>query len=76
VFFTVGNTLALCALAATGHLPGRDVVAGLVFAGCAAAGFMVAAGLRRFLDAGRTRAAVLAAAGGSALVLIGHSILG
>jgi len=76
VFFTVGNTLALCALAATGHLPGRDVVAGLVFAGCAAAGFAVAAGLRRFLDAGRTRVAVLAAAGGSALVLIGHSILG
>jgi len=76
VFFTVGNTLALCALAATGHLPGRDVIAGLVFTGCAAAGFAAAAGLRRFLDAGRTRAAVLAAAAGSALVLIGHSILG
>jgi uncharacterized protein len=51
-------------------------VAGLVFAGCAAAGFAAAAGLRRFLDAGRTRAAVLAAAAGSALVLIVHSILG
>jgi hypothetical protein len=76
VYFAVGNTLALCALAATGHLPGRDVVAGLVFAGCAAAGFAVAAGLRGFLDAGRTRVAVLAAAGGSALVLIGHSLLG
>jgi hypothetical protein len=76
VFFTVGNTVALSALAATGHLPARDVVAGLVFTGCAAAGFAVAAGLRRFLDAGRTRTAVLAAAGGSALVLIGHSILG
>jgi len=36
----------------------------------------VAAGLRRFLDAGRTRIAVLAAAAGSALILIVHSILG
>jgi uncharacterized membrane protein YfcA len=76
VFFAAGNTLALGALAATGHLPGRDVVAGLVFTGCAAAGFAAAAGLRRFLDGGRTRAAVLAAAAASALVLIAHSILG
>src|SRR6266704_3328568 len=76
VFFTAGNSLALTALAVTGHLPGRDVLAGLVFVGCAAAGFAVAAGLRRFLDAGRTRAAVLAAAAGSSLILIVHSILG
>ena len=76
VFFIVGNTVALVALALSGHLPGRDVMAGLVFTGCAAAGFAVAAGLRRFLDAGRTRIAVLAAAAGSALVLIVHSILG
>jgi len=76
VYFAIGNSIALAALAATGHLPGRDVVVGLVFVGCAAAGFAAAAGLRRFLDAGRTRAAVLAAAAGSALVLIGHSILG
>jgi uncharacterized protein len=76
VFFCVGNSLALAALAATGHLPGRDVAAGLLFIGCAAAGFAVAAGLRRFLDEGRTRAAVLAAAGGSAIILIVHSALG
>lgn len=76
VFFTVGNSLALAALAATGHLPARDITAGLVFTGCAAAGFAAAAGLRQFLDAGRTRAAVLAAAAGSALILIVHSILG
>lgn len=76
VFFCVGNSVALIALAASGHLPGRDVTAGLVFTGCAVAGFAVAAGLRRFLDACRTRAAVLAAATGSALVLIVHSLLG
>jgi len=76
VFFCAGNSVALAALAAAGHLPGRDVTAGLVFVGCAAAGFAVAARLRRFLDAGRTRAAVLAAAGGSAVILILHSVLG
>jgi hypothetical protein len=75
-FFSAGNSLALAALGVSGHLPGRDILAGLVFTACAAAGFAAAAGLRRFLDAGRTRAAVLAAAGGSALVLIVHSILG
>ena len=76
VFFSVGNSLALCALALTGHLPGRDILVGLVFVGCAAAGFAAAAGLRGFLDAGRTRAAVLAAAAGSALILIARSIVG
>jgi uncharacterized protein len=76
VYFTVGNAIALVALALSGHLPGSDVVVGLVFVGCAAAGFAAAAGLRRFLDAGRTRAAVLTAATGSALILIVHSILG
>jgi uncharacterized protein len=76
VFFCVGNSIALVALASSGRLPGRDVAAGLVFIGCAAAGFAVATGLRRFLDAGRTRIAVLAAAAGSAVVLIAHSALG
>jgi uncharacterized membrane protein YfcA len=75
-YFCVGNSVALAALAASGHLPARDVVAGLLFIGCAALGFAVAAGLRRFLDAGRTRAAVLAAAAGSAIILIVHSLLG
>jgi len=75
-YFIVGNSIALAALALSSHLPARDVVVGLVFVGCAAAGFAVAAGLRRFLDAGLTRAAVLASATGSALILIVHSIVG
>jgi uncharacterized protein len=76
VYFVIGNSVALAALALSGRLPGRDILAGLVFIGCATVGFAVAAGLRRFLDAGRTRAAVLASAAGSALILIVHSILG
>jgi uncharacterized membrane protein YfcA len=75
-YFIAGNSIGLAALALSGHLPARDMVAGLVFTGCAAVGFAVAAGLRRFLDAGRTRAAVLVSATGSALILIVHSILG
>jgi uncharacterized protein len=75
-YFIIGNSIGLAALAVSGHLPQRDVMVGLVFIGCATAGFAVAAGLRRFLDAGRTRIAVLATATGSALILIAHSILG
>jgi uncharacterized protein len=76
VFFSVGNFVAVLALAASGHLPLRDVEAGLLFLACAVAGFLVAARLRQFLDAGRIRAAVLIIATASALVLIAHSIAG
>src|SRR5438094_169231 len=50
-YFIVGNSIALAALALSGRLPARDVVAGLVFVRCATAGFAVPAGLRRFLGA-------------------------
>ncbi|HEV2370947.1 MAG TPA: sulfite exporter TauE/SafE family protein [Streptosporangiaceae bacterium] len=71
-FFCVGNVLALTGLAATGHLPARDIDAGLLFIGCALAGFAAATRLRGFLDDGRTRAAVLVVAAASAVVLIIH----
>jgi uncharacterized protein len=74
-FLSVGNSLAVAALAATGHLPGRDLLAGLAFLVCAAAGLLAAAPFRRYLDSGRIRAAVLLAAAGSAAVLIAHSLL-
>jgi uncharacterized protein len=72
----MGNSLAVAALAATGHLPGRDVEAGMIFLACAAAGLLAAARFRRFLDAGRVRAAVLVAVTASAIILISHSVLG
>jgi uncharacterized protein len=76
LFLCIGNTLALAALAAAGRLPGRAVEVGLVFVGCAVAGLVAAAWLRRYLDAGRMRAAVLLTATAAALVLIVHSLVG
>jgi uncharacterized protein len=75
-FLCVGNLLALAGLAASGHLPARDVEAGLVFVVFAVAGFAASTRLRRFLDAGHTRLAVLVLAIASAIVLIVSSIAG
>jgi hypothetical protein len=57
-------------------MPARDVEAGLIFLACAAIGLVAAARFRRFLDAGRMRAAVLVTASASAIILIVHSLLG
>ncbi len=75
-FLFVGNSLAIAALAVAGRMPARDVVAGLIFLACAAVGLAAAAWFRRFLDAGRIRAALLVTAGASAIILIAHSLLG
>src|SRR6516165_1112352 len=65
VYFTIGNSIALAALAATGPLPERAVVVGLVFVGCAAV-FSAALGeLRGIRGPGRFRGAVLVCAAGS-----------
>lgn len=76
LFLCVGNGLALTALALAGRLPIRDVEAGLIFLACAGAGLAAAARFRRFLDAGRIRAAVLVTAAVSAIILIAHSLMG
>jgi uncharacterized membrane protein YfcA len=76
LFLSAGNSLALAALALTGHLPSRDLEAGLVFLACAGGGLAAAARFRRFLDAGRIRVAVLVTAAASATVLIAHSLVG
>jgi uncharacterized protein len=76
LFLSAGNLLALAALALAGHLPARDLEAGLVFLACAATGLAAAARFRRFLDAGRIRVAVLVTAAASAIILIAHSLVG
>ncbi|HXZ72035.1 MAG TPA: sulfite exporter TauE/SafE family protein, partial [Streptosporangiaceae bacterium] len=75
LFLCVGNSLAIAALAAAGRMPARDVGAGLIFLACAAVGLAAAARVRRFLDGGRIRAAVLATAAASAIILIAHSLI-
>jgi uncharacterized protein len=76
LFLCVGNSLALAALAAVGRLPGLAVEVGLIFVGCAAAGLVAAFWFRRYLDAGRMRAAVLLTAAASSIILIVHSLVG
>lgn len=76
LFLCVGNSIAITALAIAGRLPARDVATGLIFLACAVAGLVAAARLRRFLDAGRIRAAVLLTAAASAVIVIVHSLLG
>jgi uncharacterized protein len=75
LYFVLGNVIAVAALAASGHLPSRDVATGALFIVCALAGFFSASRLRGFLDHGRTRIAVLIVSAASAIILIGHSLL-
>ena len=76
LFLFAGNSLAIAALAVTGHMTARDVEAGLIFLACAGVGLVAAARFRRFIDAGRIRAALLVTASASAIILIAHSLLG
>jgi len=70
------NSLAIAALAVTGRMSVREVEAGLIFLACAGVGLTAAARFRRFIDAGRIRAALLVTASVSAIILIAHSLLG
>ncbi|MFD0536173.1 TSUP family transporter [Actinomadura luteofluorescens] len=70
VFFIAGALLSLLTLAAAGRLPARQVVAGVELVPFVFAGFLAAGPLRRYLDAGRLRVALLAVVGTSAAVLI------
>ncbi|POM22919.1 Sulfite exporter TauE/SafE [Actinomadura rubteroloni] len=76
VFFTVGAFVSLLTLGAVGQLPARQVTAGLALTPFVLAGFAVAGPVRRFLDAGRMRVAVLVVVGTSAVTLIVRSLVG
>lgn len=73
-FFAAGAGFSLLALAAVGELPGAQVRAGLLLVPFTMAGFAMAGALRRYLDAGRTRAAVLVVSAAGALVLLARSL--
>jgi uncharacterized membrane protein YfcA len=74
MYFAAGSLLSMTALAAGGELPPRALLAGVLLVPFVAAGFAAAAPLRRRLDAGRTRAAVLLVAAVSAVVLIARGL--
>ncbi|MFD0688805.1 sulfite exporter TauE/SafE family protein [Actinomadura fibrosa] len=74
-FFTLGALLSLLTLAAAGRLPAEQVTAGLALTPFVFAGFLVAGPLRRHLDGGRTRAALLLVIAASATALIVRNLL-
>ncbi|MFI0484812.1 sulfite exporter TauE/SafE family protein [Actinomadura sp. 9N215] len=75
VFFMGGALLSLAMLAAAGQLPVRQVTAGLELLPFVLAGFLAAGPLRRYLDAGRLRLALLAVVGTSAVTLIVRNLI-
>ncbi|MFG2015452.1 sulfite exporter TauE/SafE family protein [Actinomadura geliboluensis] len=75
LYFAGGTLLSLVVLGATGHLPARQVVAGAALLPFVLAGFLAAGPLRRRLDAGRLRLALLIVVGTSAVVLIVRNLV-
>lgn len=74
VFVSVGSVISLAALAVGGHLPGRVAATGLALVPFVLAGFVISGPLRRYLDRGRIRTAVLLVAAASAIALIVRSL--
>ncbi|MDL4820175.1 sulfite exporter TauE/SafE family protein [Actinomadura opuntiae] len=70
VFFIAGALLSLATLAVAGRLPARQITAGAELLPFVLAGFFAAGPLRRYLDAGRLRLALLIVVGASAIILI------
>jgi uncharacterized membrane protein YfcA len=75
IFFTLGALLSVLTLATVHELPARQVWAGLSLTPFVIVGFVISGPFRRYLDRGRTRGAVLAITGASALILITRSLL-
>jgi uncharacterized membrane protein YfcA len=75
VYFCFGATLSLAGLAVAGEVRSRELLVALVLAPCLAVGFALSGPVRRHVDAGRTRRAILALCAASAVVLIVRSVL-
>jgi uncharacterized protein len=75
IFFTVSAMISVGTLAAVHRLPERQVMAGLALTPFVIVGFAVSGPLRRYLDGGRMRSAVLIVTGMSALTLIIRSVV-
>ncbi|MCC5577697.1 sulfite exporter TauE/SafE family protein [Microtetraspora sp. AC03309] len=76
MFFFLSATQSLIVLRVVGKLPERAIVAGLWLIPFLIVGFLVSGPLRRYLDGGRARAAILAVAAVSACALILQSLAG
>ncbi|GLX03534.1 sulfite exporter TauE/SafE family protein [Microbispora sp. NBRC 16548] len=74
MYFCVSAAQSLVILAVLGRLPGRALAAGAALVPFVLLGFAASGPLRRYLDGGRVRTAVLAVAAVSACALLGQSL--
>lgn len=75
-YFLIGAALSLAGLAVVGQLRGVDTVWAAALAPFLVVGFVLSGAVRRHVDAGRTRAAVLIVCAASALALVLRSLVG
>lgn len=76
MFFLLSAAQSLGILALLGKLPAQALTSGALLIPFLVVGFLVSGPLRRFLDGGRVRGAILVLAGVSALSLIAESAWG
>ncbi len=76
VYFLAGASMSLLGLAIGGGLRGTDIALAALMVPFLVVGFAGSRLLRRHVDAGHTRAAVLVVCAASALVLLGRSLVG
>jgi uncharacterized membrane protein YfcA len=69
-YFLIGSVISMVALASVGRLGARELAAGASLLPGVTLGFLVAGRARAYLDAGRTRPAVLAVSALSALLVV------
>lgn len=74
-FFVVGAAVSVCGLAIAGELGGGELLGAGFLVAPMLAGFAVSADAARFLDAGRTRAAVLTMSIASSIFLLARELL-
>jgi uncharacterized protein len=75
-YFVGGGILSVVALSIGRQLTGAQGATAAVLVPAALAGFVLSGPLRRHVDAGRTRAAVLVVCAVSALALLGRTVVG
>lgn len=74
-YFCAGALLSLAGLGVAGELRAREALFALVLLPCLAVGFALSGPLRRRVDAGRIRAAILVVCAASALALVVRSLV-
>jgi hypothetical protein len=74
--FAIGSLLSLTGLGVSGEIESRHLVSAAVLLPFLVAGFLLSGPVRKVLDGGRIRPAVLIVAAVSALVLLGRTVLG